>query len=83
MSNKWFYGIEGIEFIWRGTQSDPLIEYKGKQFNYWDLEDAMWEDYCEAVPNEDENGFAKWMHDNSEAVKCYLDDWIWSMEANI
>ena len=47
MSN--YRGTEGVEFISRGTQSDPLIRYDGKLFNYWDIEDALWDMYCEGT----------------------------------
>ena len=37
-----WYGIEGIKFIWINTQSDPLIEYKGKTCSCYIVEDTMW-----------------------------------------
>ena len=37
----WFYGIQGIEFIWHGEQSDPEVAYNGKIYNYFDLEDML------------------------------------------
>lgn len=42
-----WYGIPNIGFIWKGTQADPYIEYKDKQFNSHIVEDTMWERYCE------------------------------------
>lgn len=36
---------EKAEFVWRGQGSDPLIRYKGKTFNYWDVNDSLWEDF--------------------------------------
>ena len=76
---RWFYGIKGIEFIWRGTQSDPLVAYKGHRFNYWDFEDAMYYDFLEENPGGTEDEFRAWMAENEEHAKCYLDDWIFSL----
>lgn len=28
-----WYGIPGIGFEWRGSQSDPILHYKGRKFN--------------------------------------------------
>ena len=42
-----WYGIPNIGFIWRGSWSDPYIEYKDKQFNSYIVEDTMWSRYRE------------------------------------
>ncbi len=42
-----YRGIKDIEFINRGTQSDPALKYKGKTLNYYDIEDSMWDYYNE------------------------------------
>lgn len=39
------YGIEGIKFEWLGTQSDPLLHYKGCIFNEPDVTNALWDIY--------------------------------------
>lgn len=46
-----WYGIPGIGFEWRGSQSDPLLHYKGRTFYNWDIEDALWEFYQEDIEN--------------------------------
>jgi len=70
MSNetKNFYGLDGIEFIWHGEWADPEVEYEGRRFNYYDLEDPLWEIFreereteCQPV-NEDE--FPGWVRQN-------------------
>lgn len=38
-----WYGIEGIDFEWRGAWNDPILHYKGHRFNGTDIQDAMWE----------------------------------------
>lgn len=67
-----WYGIEGIKFIWINTQSDPLIEYKGKRCSCYIVEDTMWERYreeCELDGVETtEDGFKEYMQNNSSDV---------------
>ena len=74
----WFYGIQGIEFVWHGEWSDPTLIYKGREFNYYDIETPMWEIYkedCEeAGTNADEDEFAVWMQENGDYVRSYMDD---------
>lgn len=44
-----YRGAEGIEFIYRGEWSDPELVYDGKSFNYWDIENALWDMFCEEI----------------------------------
>lgn len=77
-----WYGINDIGFIWRGTQSDPLLEYKGKRYNSCLIENTMWELYNEDNPTpkdynsneykEYENKFEFYMKENDEIVKELL-----------
>ena len=43
MSYPNMLGIKGIQFVWRGNYSDPLVIIKRKKYNYWDIEDIIWE----------------------------------------
>lgn len=52
---KTFRSAKGAKFIWHGSQSDPEIEYKGRLFNYWDIEDALWEGFLETTGHIDED----------------------------
>ena len=72
-----WYGIPGIGFEWRGSQSDPLLHYKGRTFYNWDIEDALWEYYEEdgGDPNNDDT-WKQYVIDN--AVD-YLDNLIFEM----
>lgn len=67
-----WYGIDGIKFIWINTQSDPLIEYKGKRCSCYVVEDTMWERYredCEENGTETtENEFEEYMRNHSDDV---------------
>ena len=42
LKENWYRGCKGVKFIWHGEWSDPELEYDGKIFNYWDVEDALW-----------------------------------------
>lgn len=44
-----YRGVDGIEFVSHGAWSDPELIYNGKSFNYWDIEDALWGEFCEIV----------------------------------
>ena len=82
MSN--FYGIDGVVFNWHGTNSDPSITYKGHEFNYWDVEETLWNYYTEDNPGKLEcdllEGFVNWMKNNPQETYNLLDDWIIAME---
>lgn len=43
MSLPYMLGIKGIQFVWHGEWSDPEVIIKRKRFNYWDIEEIMWE----------------------------------------
>lgn len=70
-----FYGIYPIKFIWRGQYSDPLIRYKNFEFNYWDVENRMYEEWLFNYRNNEPN-FETWIRKNGKLVKQYLDNVI-------
>lgn len=47
-----YRGADGIEFVSHGEWADPELIYDGKSFNYWDIEDALWDMFCEGIENE-------------------------------
>lgn len=36
-------GIKGIKFVWHGEWADPEVIIKRKIFNYYDVEEIIWE----------------------------------------
>ena len=77
-----FYrGAKGVEFIGHGEWSDPELIYNGYSFNYWDIEDALWNDFLEETGYNDsqsndpkvEAEFDRYVQDR---VTDYLDDCI-------
>ena len=45
--NKLFYGVPDVYFIYINDWSDPYVEYDGELYNYYDLEDSLWNYYTE------------------------------------
>lgn len=45
----YFYGIEGVEFIDHGEWADPEVVYNGKTYNYYALEDTLYDDFKDRV----------------------------------
>lgn len=66
-----WYGIEDIQFEWLGTQSDPLLHYKGCFFNEPDVMKALWDMYREAG-----NGTTVWGEFVAANAIGYLEDII-------
>lgn len=79
-----FYGIKGIFFIWHGPYSDPEVEYRGIRFNYWDLEEELWNTYKDEMKSKGSSidtvcpstheTFADWVLQHEEIAKDILDD---------
>ena len=70
-----WYGIKGIKFIYLNDWCDPLIEYKGKRFSCYYVEDSMWEEWVHdddgnVIPERegDSDGFAEFMKQNADEV---------------
>lgn len=43
-----YRGIDGAEFGYpHGQGSDPVITYKNRDFNYYDVEDGLWNDFLD------------------------------------
>ena len=76
MKKNYFYGIYGIQLISHGSWSDPELIWHKKSFNYYDVENALWEDYNEECKEENkevnEDDFAIWVKNNAYIVREYL-----------
>lgn len=79
-----FYGVPGIKFIWHGEWSDPEVEYKGIRFDYYDLEDPLWDEYKSEMEEEgkkaDMSEFDDWVYDNKDLVYEFAEHMIAPME---
>lgn len=47
-----YRGTEGVRFVWNGCMSDPELLYDGKLFNYYDIENALWDMFVEYMVEE-------------------------------
>ena len=71
MSSNFYRGTEGIEFVSHGAWADPELIYDGKSFNYWDIDNALWDMFCEEIAKDagisanDEDAFNKYVQDNA------------------
>lgn len=66
---NYFYGIRGIHFVYHGEWADPELIWHGKSFNYFDVENSLWELFQEDCKENkiqiDENIFPKWVKKNA------------------
>ena len=76
MEKKYFYGIYGIEFVWHGAWADPELRWHGKSFNYYDVENPLWDIYNEECEEENkepnEKEFAVWVKENAYMAREFL-----------
>ena len=56
-------GCSNIQFRHNGAWSDPDIIYNGYTFNYWDIEDALWDMFLE------DTGYSDSMSDDPQVEK--------------
>ena len=72
--NEAFYrGNKSIKFVYNGDYADPDLIYNGYTFNYWEIENALWEDFLDRVEDGDigvsfDRKFAE-SHDHDDAVE--------------
>ena len=81
MTNYRYRGCKNVEIVWHNTQADPDLIYRDYTFNFYDIEDALWDDFL-YLTNYDDNEsksakaqseFNAYVQDN---VESYLDDCI-------
>lgn len=77
---KCYCGIPEIKFVWHGEWSDPELIYKNHSFNYYDLENPLWEDYrvecaaCGVNADDVVHAFPEWVKENKYTAFEYLDN---------
>ena len=73
-----FYGLNDVEFTVPNDTDDPTIYYNGKYYNYYAIEDTLWDYYKEECAENgvaaDENAFEQWVADNSYYVYDLLEE---------
>lgn len=59
-------GIPEIGYRWYNEWADPDLVYKGYEFNYYDIADALWDIYLEYGGDEDDDdAFAEFVRENA------------------
>lgn len=66
---NYFCGICGIYVVSHGEWADPEIIWRGKSFNYYDVVDALSEDYEETTEDPTMFGFEIWAKKNASFVR--------------
>lgn len=73
-----FYGLPDVEFTVPNDMDDPTIFYDGKYYNYYDVEDILWDmfkEYCEDTGViQDEDMFEQWVSENPDEVYSILSE---------
>jgi hypothetical protein len=66
---NYFCGIYGIHVVGHGEWADPEIIWHGKSFNYYDVVDALSEDYEETTETPTMFDFEIWAKKNASLVR--------------
>lgn len=65
-----FYGTPDVYIIWHGEWSDPELLYNGHLYNYYDIEDCLYNAWQEEKPDVP---FDTWVQQNSDMVYSALE----------
>lgn len=75
MKRKTFYGIDDIYLIWHGEWADPELEYNGRLYNYYAIEDTLWNEFCDECkekgidPDENQGLFNDYVKSQADYIK--------------
>lgn len=72
----YFYGIKPAEFVWHGEWNDPEVRYNDHLFNYYDVEQTMYDWFKEECSGANDDEFAPWMLAHADDVLSLLDEMI-------
>lgn len=76
-----YRGVPGTTFIWHGEWSDPEVIYKGQSINANDIEETLWDTYCDECEENGQkptnNGFDEWVEQmGTDYVAATLDEFV-------
>lgn len=72
-----YRGAKNVRFVGHGEWSDPDLVYKGYTFNYWDIENALWDMFLEDTGHTDsESGVPEVEAEFDEYVRNHVDDYL-------
>ena len=65
-----YRGLKKIKFIYHGNWSDPELIYKKRSFNYYDIENLLYDEFKSYDPEDTtDQDFNKWILKNKN--HCY------------
>lgn len=69
-----FIYFDKAEYISNGANTDPQLKYNGKLYNYYAIEDAMFDMYLEDrdlthFDEYDDSDFENWCKDNQNSIE--------------
>lgn len=72
-----WYGVNGVWFVWNGSQADPYLIYRNKCVNSFDVENCMrdnFNEYCEEkhLDKDDDDLFSSYMRNNKDDILEYI-----------
>lgn len=53
MAQSYWRGCKDIQLKYNGEYSDPELIYHGHVFNYWEIEDMLWESFLDETGYKD------------------------------
>lgn len=72
-----YRGAKNVQFVGHGEWSDPDLVYKGYTFNYWDIENALWDMFLEDTGHTDsESGVPEVEAEFDEYVRNNIDNYL-------
>lgn len=69
VKHKNWRGCDGIDWVSYNECADPDLVYGDYVFNYWDIEDALWNEFCEENEIDDSR-------EGDYEVECWFDDYV-------
>lgn len=69
VKHKNWRGCDGIDWVSYNECADPDLVYGDYVFNCWDIEDALWNEFCEENEIDDSRK-------GDYEVECWFDDYV-------
>lgn len=71
-----YRGLKRIQFIYHGDWSDPELIYKKRSFDYYNIEDLLYNEFKAIEEKEDptDEEFDKWIGNNKSYIYNLIKD---------
>ena len=73
-----FYSLKRIKYIYHGDWADPEVIYHKKNYNYYDIENILYEDFIDLLNNGLNNNynFIEWIDHNKNYCYNLLNEYL-------